>query len=161
MIPYLPFLLIAGPLCLIAAWTDLRTMTIPNWISISMIAAFVVLGLIFLPLADMGWRLLGAAVVFAIVFAMNALRLIGGGDAKLAAAFTPFIAPADYASFLIVLAIAGVVALVAHRIAARIPAVTSRTPDWVSWQAGKTFPYGVAICVAALYYLIVRAFILV
>lgn len=150
----LPFLLVAGPLMLIAAVSDLKSMKIPNWISIALVVAFIILGLIFLPFETYLWRLLGGIVVFIIVFLMNMVGLIGGGDAKLAAAFAPYIATSDYGAFLFLLAVAGVITLVAHRIAGRIPAITRATPDWASWKAKRHFPYGLSICVAALYYLI-------
>ncbi len=157
----LPFLVVAGPLCLIAAVSDLRTMTIPNWISIALIAAFLPLGLILLPFDEFLWRLAGGAILFVIVFIMNALRLIGGGDAKLAAAFTPYIATNDYMAFLFLMAVAGILTLVAHRVAGRVPAIRKATPDWKSWTAGNHFPYGLTICVSALYYLIQRVIIAV
>ena len=92
---------------------------------------------------------------------MNALRLIGGGDAKLAAAFTPYIATNDYMAFLFLMAVAGILTLVAHRVAGRVPAIRKATPDWKSWTAGNHFPYGLTICVSALYYLIQRVIIAV
>lgn len=160
MLQTLPFLIAAAPLLLLAGLSDLRTMTIPNWISIALIAAFVVLGLLFLPFSDYLWRLLAAIIVFVIVFIMNALRLIGGGDAKLAAAFSPYIATHDYGAFLFLMAVAGVLTLIAHRVAGRIPAIRRATPDWKSWTAGRHFPYGVTICVTGLYYLLHRVILL-
>jgi len=156
----LPFLIVATPLCIMAALSDLRSMTIPNWISIALVVAFVITGPIFLPFTDVVWRLLAGVVVFVIVFIMNAVRLIGGGDAKLAAAFTPFIATNDYGAFLFLMAVAGVLTLLAHRIAGRIGAIRRATPDWKSWSAGRHFPYGVTIAVSAIYYLAYRVIVL-
>ena len=160
MLQTLPFLLVAGPLCFLAALSDLRTMTIPNWISLALAGAFLVIGLIFLPFNEYLWRLAAGIIVFVIVFIMNAVRLIGGGDAKLAAAFTPYIAPIDWGAFLFLMAVSGIVTLVLHRIAGRIPAIRRATPSWKSWTAGRHFPYGTTIAVAAIYYLIHRAILL-
>ena len=159
MLQTLPFLLVAGPLCIIAAVNDLKTMKIPNWISIVLFAVFLPLGLLLLPFDEFLWRLLATVILFVIVFVMNAVGLIGGGDAKLAAAFTPYIATHDYGAFLFVMAVAGILTLVAHRIAGRIPAIRNATPEWKSWTAGNHFPYGLTICVTAIYYLIHRVMV--
>lgn len=160
MLETIPFLLVAGPLCFLAALSDLRTMTIPNWISLALAGAFLIIGILFLPFEDYLWRLLAGVVVFVIVFIMNALRLIGGGDAKLAAAFTPYIATNDWGAFLFLMAVSGIITLVLHRIAGRIPAIRAATPNWKSWTAGRHFPYGTTIALAAIYYLVHRVILL-
>jgi prepilin peptidase CpaA len=73
------------PLCLaIAAFSDLFTMTIPNRISLILIASFVALA----PFSGLGWDVIGmnfvgAAIVFSACFALFAVNVMGGGDAKL------------------------------------------------------------------------------
>jgi prepilin peptidase CpaA len=85
------------PLCLaIAALSDLLTMTIPNRVSLLMAGAFLAVApLSGLPLDAIGMSLLAALIVFLICFALFALNVMGGGDAKLLSAtalwfgFTP------------------------------------------------------------------------
>lgn len=82
---YISILLIVPPLCLVlAALTDFLEMTIPNRIPIVLIAAFVAIApLSGLGLLELGWHLLAAAVVFSACFALFAINVMGGGDAKL------------------------------------------------------------------------------
>ena len=74
-----------------AAFSDITRYQIPNWISLAIIADFVVIAAFgaisgtFEPLA-MAWRL-GAGVALLIAgFGLFAANIIGGGDAKLLAA---------------------------------------------------------------------------
>jgi prepilin peptidase CpaA len=76
------------PLCLaMAAFSDLFTMTIPNRISLILAASFAVVA----PLSGLSWDIIGmhlaaAAIVFCACFALFALNIMGGGDAKLLSA---------------------------------------------------------------------------
>lgn len=70
-----------------AASSDLVTMTIPNRLSLALIAGFIGFSLIIgLPLVTIGWHLAAGALMLAVTFSMFAAGWIGGGDAKLAAA---------------------------------------------------------------------------
>src|SRR5690606_3211785 len=73
------------PLCLaVAAFSDLFTMTIPNRVSAVLLAAFILVApLAGLGLADIAQHLAAGLVVFAVCFALFALNIMGGGDAKL------------------------------------------------------------------------------
>lgn len=69
-----------------AAFSDLFTMTISNWISIVLIAAFVVLALFLgVPAPTIGLHLACGMAVLFLTFMLFAFGWIGGGDAKLAA----------------------------------------------------------------------------
>lgn len=73
------------PLCLAyAAFSDIFTMTIPNRVSVILIASFAILA----PLTGMGWMVYAmhfaaALLVFSVCFALFGLGVMGGGDAKL------------------------------------------------------------------------------
>lgn len=73
------------PLCLaFAAFSDLFTMTIPNRVSAILIGSFVLIA----PMAGFGMPMIGThlaagLIVFAACFALFALNIMGGGDAKL------------------------------------------------------------------------------
>ncbi|WP_086993571.1 A24 family peptidase [Rhizobium sullae] len=76
------------PLCLaIAACSDLLTMTIPNRVSLILIVAFLIIAsLSGMPLLAIGMHLLVGMIVFLVCFALFALNVMGGGDAKLLSA---------------------------------------------------------------------------
>ncbi|WP_338722271.1 prepilin peptidase [Devosia sp. XK-2] len=72
-----------------AASSDLLTMRISNKLVLLLAAGFVAMALIVeLPLQQFAMHVLCAFIVLVVAFAMFALRWIGGGDAKLAAATT-------------------------------------------------------------------------
>ncbi len=152
------FFVAALPLCLLAGLSDLRTMTIPNWISIALVAVFTVIALIMLPFETVLWRLGAAAVMLAIGFVLNSLRVMGGGDAKLLAAIAPFIPYQDVAAFMFIFSVSLLSTLLLHRIAMRIKPLRRATPDWASWEAGRNFPMGISIAAAILIFLALKAF---
>jgi prepilin peptidase CpaA len=84
----LPFLL---PICFLVAWSDMRAMRIPNWCVLAMFGVYVVIGILTLPFSVYLWGFFGLLVVLVIGFLMNAVGMIGAGDAKFAAAAAPFI----------------------------------------------------------------------
>jgi len=72
-----------------AASSDLLTMRISNKLVLLLAAGFVAMALIVeLPLQQFAMHLLCAFIVLVVAFGMFAMRWIGGGDAKLAAATT-------------------------------------------------------------------------
>ena len=69
-----------------AAFSDLLTMTISNWISILLVAGFVVTATALgVPAPTIGMHLTCGLAVLVLTFAFFARGWIGGGDAKLAA----------------------------------------------------------------------------
>jgi prepilin peptidase CpaA len=73
------------PLCMaMAACSDLLTMTIPNRLSVLLIASFLAIApFAGLSLHEILMHLAGAGVVFAVCFALFAFGIMGGGDAKI------------------------------------------------------------------------------
>lgn len=70
-----------------AAFSDMLTMTIPNRVSLVLIAGFVAMAILTgMPLKTFGLHMAAGAAVLVITFGMFAFGWIGGGDAKLAAA---------------------------------------------------------------------------
>ncbi len=51
-------------------------------------------------------------------------------------------------------AVCSIVALVAHRIARRIPAIRRAAPDWASWDKRQVFPMGTALSMMLVVYLL-------
>jgi prepilin peptidase CpaA len=80
-------LLVFPLLMIFAALADLFTMTIPNRVSLVLIAAYLLLALYLrLPLASVGLHVSCGLAMLALTFTMFQMGWIGGGDAKLAAA---------------------------------------------------------------------------
>jgi prepilin peptidase CpaA len=76
------------PLCLaVAAFSDILTMKIPNRVSVILaLSFFVVAPLSGMDLATFGWSIVAALMVFFACFALFALNVMGGGDAKILSA---------------------------------------------------------------------------
>ncbi len=153
----LAFLIGAAPVVLWVSFTDLSRMRIPNRAVLALLGLFALGGLALAARGEWGWgdwawRWANLAVVLAAGMALNAVGLVGAGDAKLAAAAAPFVAVADLGTVLILYAGMVLLAWVLHRIAKHSfgPRVW---PDWTSWTSGKRFPMGVAIGATLLAYL--------
>ncbi|WP_122466016.1 MULTISPECIES: A24 family peptidase [Brevundimonas] len=136
-----------------AALKDLTTMTIPNWMSLVLIAAFFPTAWV-VGIAPMSVLVhVGVAVVALFVGAgMFALRWIGGGDAKLLAAACLWMGLGGTLPFLLFTGMAGGVfclALISAR--AQLP-YAAGGPGWLSrlLTPKADIPYGVAIAIGAL-----------
>lgn len=147
---FLPF---AAPIAFWVAWSDMRTMKIPNKAVLALLGVFLMVGLIALPPEAWAWRWSHFAVILALGFVMNLVGLIGAGDAKFAAAMAPFVAPGDIMFFLMLFAAVLLAAFVAHRGARAVPAIRGLAPHWDSWQR-RDFPMGLALGGALLAYLV-------
>ena len=83
------------PLMAIASYTDLKSLKIPNVVVLAVLLVYAVTGLWGLPTDTFFWRLLVGVIVLFIGFAAFSAGVVGGGDAKMAAALAPFIVPGD------------------------------------------------------------------
>lgn len=138
---FLPFVL---PICLWVAWNDMRSMKIPNTAVLSLVAIFLVIGLIALPLPEYGWRLSHLAVLLIAGIVANAAGMMGAGDAKFIAAAGPFVALGDASSVALLFAAVLLAAFATHRLA-RLSPLRRLAPGWASWDAGRKFPMGLAL----------------
>lgn len=139
-----------------AAVKDLTSYTIPNWISLALMAAFVPAGAGALasgvPVGDLLLCVgIGAAALVAGVM-MFALRWIGGGDAKLMAAAALWMGAPGIAPFLMWTTIAGGVLTLTLITVRRHGASFVGGDGWVGrlMSPQGDVPYGVAICIGAL-----------
>jgi prepilin peptidase CpaA len=149
-------LLVFPALAIVAALTDATSMTIPNWISLILVALFLPAAL----LAGATWSVIGLSFglgVLALLIGagMFALHWIGGGDAKLFAAGALWLGPAGAAPFLLWTAIAGGALAVCLLGARRMSALTGlpvRQPAWTERLLAPAgdIPYGIAIAAGAL-----------
>lgn len=141
------------PVALWIAWSDLSSMRISNRAVLVVTGLFLLFGPLALPLDVWAWRFVHLAVVLALGFVAHAAGLMGGGDAKYAAAMAPYFALSDLRLVLLLFAAMLLGAFVSHRIAARIPPLRRATAHWASWQAGKDFPMGLALSGTLIAYL--------
>lgn len=151
---FLPF---AVPICAWVMYTDLKLMLIRNYAVLALTLVYLVVGFFVLPLEPWAWRLLHLVIVLAIGFVLSATIGIGAGDAKFAAAMAPFVLREDALFVLALIAVLGLVGVVLMRIARAIPPVQRATADWVSFQDGKLFPWGLALAGALVIYLVIGA----
>lgn len=141
-------------LVIVAALKDLTSYTIPNWISLALIAAFPLAALAAgLPMGAFGIALAVGAAALVAGIAMFALGWIGGGDAKMFAACGLWMGVPAVFSFTLITALAGgglALALLWSRRLGQPIAV--RGPVWFGrlMTPGGDVPYGLAICVGAL-----------
>jgi len=137
-------------LVLFAAFCDLRSMRIPNWISIALIILFFA-GVPFGFCESLKAHLIVFAAASVILLGLFFARMAGGGDVKLVAALSLWVGPMGMIPFILYMALAGgLLAGVALVIAKKdlIKGREFKTPD--SWPARlgrgeQVVPYGVAI----------------
>lgn len=153
----LTFLILAGPLAMFIAWSDLKIMKIPTWSTDLLLAIFVLAGLLVLPLDVWGWRLLNFVVVYAVAIILYHTVRFGAGDGKYAASAAPFVDPAHLIVIVYLFCAFLLAAFVAHRTLRALPLVRRLSPDWISWTR-RDFPMGLAISGTFLAYLFFTAF---
>lgn len=154
----LAFLLPVLPISIYAAWSDLTTMTIPNWVTVALLVSYVIVAPFFLPLETIGISIAATAVVLLIGFFLNMIGVMGGGDAKYLTGITPFINHSEVSAFLLIFSISLIATLILHRIAMRIEPLRRATDHWASWSAGRNFPMGISIAAAIIVYLALLSF---
>lgn len=136
-----------------AAFSDLMTYKIPNWLVLACGAAFFAVALyagvpvrVILSHASCSLAMLAAGL---IAFSRG---WIGGGDAKLAAAIALWLGWGELYPFLTGSALAGGALAVMILIFRAAPALASGAPLWMSrlQTPGEGVPYGVAMAAAAM-----------
>ena len=148
-----------------AAWLDFTTHRIPNWLTVTGLAAALTLRAP-LGLAAVVSGLEGLGGALAVSLGLYALRAIGGGDVKLLAAVGAFFGfPAVISAFALMAVLGGAFALVSMVRRGLLPLLIFNTVDLVkSWRslgrAGQlrtlespgalTIPYAVPIALGTL-----------
>ena len=133
---------------------DLITMTIPNRISLVLVAGFVALApFVGLTPLQYGAHLATGAAMLAVGVFMFARGWIGGGDAKIFAAAALWFGFDHLGDFTLLSAMAGGVLTIALLVFRTMPLPNlARTQDWlVRLHHPRTgVPYGIAMAAAAL-----------
>ena len=138
-----------------AAFSDLFTMTISNWIAILLVVGFLVLAFVtgMAPATLLGLHLAPGLGVLALTFVFFARGWIGGGDAKLAAATALWLGGDHLADYGLLASVLGTVLTVGLLVLRKraLPAALCHRP-WVArlHAAGTGVPYGIALAIAGL-----------
>jgi len=107
-----PVLALAILIAAIAAYTDLRSRRIPNWLTVPGLLAGVALNTVLSGLHGLKYSLLGAGVGLAALLPFVLLHSLGGGDWKLAGALGASLGPAPlWDALLASVFVAGIMAL--------------------------------------------------
>ncbi|MFQ1699136.1 prepilin peptidase [Loktanella agnita] len=144
------------PIAIFVSFSDMRRMKIPNIANDALLIYYAIIGLIALPFVDYLWHWSHFIVVLAAGILMNAVRLIGAGDAKFMAAAAPMVAYEDLRLIIVLLCACLLAAYATHRLA-RISPLRRMVPDWESWETGKKFPMGFPLSMSLLFYLLIVA----
>lgn len=131
------------------SYSDLKTMTIPNWMSVGSLVLFAGMVLLFMGVDALMYRAIGALVVFVVCFLLFWAGQLGGGDAKIAPAFALLIAPVDASFTLLMLAVLGVLGLAVLTLLRRTRMAQG---DWKIWSETRSFPYGVTLSMTLVLY---------
>ena len=143
-------------LAVCAGW-DLASFTIPNFLTLAVLAAFVPFALAAgLPMPAIGAHLLAGLVGLVVGFLLFALRWIGGGDAKLFAAVALWLGFSDLLAYALVASLCGGALTLALMLLRQfpLPAVLARQ-GWIArlHDARSGIPYGVALAAGAFFLL--------
>ncbi|MCC7253621.1 prepilin peptidase [Hyphomicrobium sp.] len=152
MFDYALFLVFPALLAFGGAY-DLLTMTIPNRVSIALVALFLVAAPIAgLSAQDILMHVAAGLVVLAAGIALFAVGGFGGGDAKLLAAGALWIGFDKLLPYLLNVAVFGGVLAMVILFYRRMPVLGIHTPDWAMnlHKSGTGIPYGIAIAASAL-----------
>ncbi len=142
-------------LVILAGLRDMVSYTIPNWISLALLAAFPVAALAMgLVPAAIGLHLAVGLAALLGGMVMFALGWIGGGDAKLFAAAGLWLGWPAVGTFVVVTGLAGG-ALASGLLMLRSPLARPFVVTSAAWfvrlaEPGENVPYGLAIAVGAL-----------
>ncbi len=145
--------IIFGSTMLMASFKDATTMTIPNWISLTLIAGFCLV----IPFVWPGWSELGTHIFvgltfFLVGFALFAFGWLGGGDAKLMAGTALWWQWPDALIYVLYTTIIGALLALALIIGRKFIPVKILTAPWAykMFKDEKKMPYGLALAGGAL-----------
>ncbi|MGB2177473.1 MAG: A24 family peptidase [Hyphomonas sp.] len=138
-------------LCLFAALHDVNSLTIPNWLNLTIAALFVPAAVFSgLPIEILFGHVLAGLAAFVIGFGLFAFRVFGGGDAKMIPAVMLWIGPSASLEFVFTMAlVGGACALLIVLVRNTVPAAVVPGPIRAPFEEKAGVPYGVAIAAGA------------
>jgi len=131
------------------AATDLRARIIPNRISVLLLFAFLISGLV----GHHSWvdGFLSLGIVFIITFGMFAIGMIGGGDAKVMTALAPWLGLQSLLGFAVLTSLFGGGLATFYLLKQRArPQVSPGADEALEEGQEIELPYGVAIAAGGL-----------
>lgn len=147
--------LVVFPILMVfSAFADLLTMTIPNRVSLALVAVFALLAIYLqMPLAAVASHVSCGLAMLLATFVMFHFRVIGGGDAKLAAATALWLGWEYLLDYGLVASLAGGALTLAILELRRqgLPSSLSKLRFLARLsETGAGVPYGIALAVAGL-----------
>lgn len=148
------------------AWSDYKGMTIPNALSLIIVAAFA-LSYTSAQMAgveifsDLKAHLAAGLLIFLITFLLFFLKVMGGGDSKLLSVYALWAGFSVLVTFLFYMALFGaLIGLAALAIKKYKPFKTAPPESWIGRvQTGKSaIPYGIAITAGAVFAFVERGY---
>jgi len=141
-------------LLVVAAVGDLLTYRIPNWISLALVCLFVIAALV----AGLDWMVIAIHVGMALALltvgmGLFALKLLGGGDAKIFAAIGLWLGFAALPPYLVWVTLSGGLLAASVLLFRKLSMSKSfSAPAWLARLHNKEegIPYGIAIAAGAL-----------
>ena len=154
MIAQVLLLLVFPALLMAASVWDLGSFTIPNWVQIALVGAFVIFAFACRMAPEtFGWHVLSAVIALVISFTLFALGYIGGGDAKLFAATALWLGFSSLFAYTLFATVAGGVMALSLVMLRRwpLPAFLAHQ-GWIArlHDTKSGMPYGVALAAGAL-----------
>jgi prepilin peptidase CpaA len=137
--------------------SDFSTLKIPNWIPVTLVAAFALFAVVYLDASTILRHLYIAAIVFALGVGFFVAGWIGGGDVKLLTAVTLWIGQQHAPAFVLLMALLGAALAgglyTVNRYADELEPYAARS--WLmrrllQMATSGRCPYGVAIGIAGL-----------
>jgi len=143
-------------LALAAGW-DVASFTIPNFVTVALMAAFAVFAIAAgLSPAVIGWHVLAGFAGLFLGFTLFALGFIGGGDAKLFAAVLLWLGLNDFLPYALLASIFGGLLTLGLMLMRQYPLPASLSHQgWIVklHDARSGVPYGVALVAGAFFLL--------
>lgn len=136
---------------LAAIYSDIKSLTIPNWISLVLVIAFLVTR----PLTSMPWSVVGlnflcGSLFFAVGYGLFRVGLIGGGDVKLLAAVTVWIGFHSVFAFILLMSLIGAAVAVIWSLRTFLRHRGATLSERMRAMMKTELPYGIAIGLAAI-----------
>lgn len=142
------------PIAIWAAISDLKRMKIPNTSVLAMAAIWPLTGWFLVGMSGWLWGMALMAIVFVAGFLLYLTGTFGAGDAKFSAAMAGIFVGGNIGEILLIIFVCMIGALIVHRILRSLPFVRNATPDWESWTRRRYFPFGMALSVIVVFYLL-------
>jgi prepilin peptidase CpaA len=121
-----------------AAWSDLRSRTIPNWLCLLTACLGILSAAIFSGWQPALWHVAHMLLALAIGMVLFGLHWWGGGDSKFYAAVAAWVPLSGFFALLVWIALAGLVLVAGAYLLRRLKAPEER-------RSLDSLPYGVAI----------------